>query len=251
MPRSGPGPLTTVRPTLTSPALALSKPAMMRSRVVLPQPEAPTRQMNAPRATVRSTWLSAATRWAPMWNSLETFETCSAIGRSAMLDVPAQQPVVERDHDLVGQEAGDADHDHARDDQIGARQGEAVEDRGAEAGRHAGHLADHDDDPGEAEPEPQAVEDARQRRRQHDPAEHRRARAAEHRGGLEQLGVDVAHAEDGVEQDRVERAEEDQRDRRALAQAEEDHRQRQPGGDRDRPQDLEGRAAHLADDFDA
>src|SRR4051794_26716135 len=123
MPRSGPGPLTTVRPTLTSPEVACSKPAMMRSKVVLPQPEAPTRQMNSPRVTVRSTWLSAATRCVPIWNSFETLETWSAIGLpavvpvSAMLDVPAQQSVVERDHDLVGQEAQHADHDHARDDQ--------------------------------------------------------------------------------------------------------------------------------------
>src|SRR5437868_1717958 len=113
MPRSGPGPVTTVRPTLTSPELACSKPAMMRSRVVLPQPEAPTRQMKSPRCTVRSTWLRAATRWAPIWNSFETLETCRAIGFSTILDVPAQQAVVERQHDLVGQEPQNADHDHA------------------------------------------------------------------------------------------------------------------------------------------
>ena len=41
-------------------------------------------------------------------------------------------------------------------------------------------------------------------RRQHDLAEQRRAVAAEHRGGLEQPVVDRAHAEDGVEQDRIE-----------------------------------------------
>src|SRR5258706_6337970 len=173
MPRSGPGPVTTVRPTLTSPPLACSKPAMMRSRVVLPQPEAPTRQTNSPRCTVRSTWLSAATRCAPIWNSFDTLETCRATGCSTILDVPAQQAVVERQHDLVGQEPQNADHDHAGDDQVGARQGAAVHDRGTESGRHAGHLADHDDDPGEAEPEPEAIEDARQGCRQHDAPKHR------------------------------------------------------------------------------
>src|SRR5262249_3361256 len=156
-------PLTTERPTLTSPAVAVSKPAMMRRRVVLPQPEAPTRQMNSPRSTVRSTWESAAMRWAPTANSFETSETCTATGRAvngpAMRDAPAEQAVVEGDHDLVGQEAGDADHDHAGDDQVGARQGAAVHDRGAEAGRHAGHLADHDDDPGEAQAQTKPVED--------------------------------------------------------------------------------------------
>src|SRR5271170_3991114 len=118
MPRSGPGPITVLSPTLTSPELAVSKPAMMRSRVVLPQPDAPTRQMNSPRGTTRSAWLSASTRCVPITNSLLTLRTSSASG-SAMLDVPAQQTVVEREHQLVGHEARDADHDHAGDDQVG------------------------------------------------------------------------------------------------------------------------------------
>ena len=57
---------------------------------------------------------------------------------------------------------------------------------GAEPGRHAGHLADHDQHPGKAVADAQAREDRRQRGRQHDLAEHRRAGAAEHAGGLEQ-----------------------------------------------------------------
>src|SRR5271168_4646233 len=153
MPRSGPGPVTRLSPTRTSPELAVSKPAMMRSRVVLPQPEAPTRQTNSPRGTTRSAWLNAITRCAPIANSLLTLRTCSApaasVFRSSMLDVPAQQAIVEREHQLVGHEARDADHDHARDDQVGARQGAGVHDGGAQPERHASHLADHDDDPGE------------------------------------------------------------------------------------------------------
>ena len=90
----------------------------------------------------------------------------------------------------------------------------AIHDDGAEALRHARHLADHDDEPGEAEAEPQAGEDRGQRGRQHHLEELRVAAAAEHRGGLEQLRLHAAHAEDGVEQDRIEGAEEDQEEGR-------------------------------------
>src|SRR5258706_12887541 len=183
---------------------------MMRRSVDLPQPEAPIRQTNSPLLTSRSTWRSASTRSAPIWKILLKLLTSRKGLRSAMvLGAPAQDAVVQHQYDAVAEEAGDADHDHAGDDQVGPRERAPVHDHRAEAGGHAGHLADHDEDPGEAVAEAQAVEDRRQRRRQHDLPEHARAVAAEHRRGLEQLAVHRAHAEDRVEQDRVERAEED------------------------------------------
>ena len=127
----------------------------------------------------------------------------------------------------------------------------AVHDHGAQAFRHAGHFADHDQDPGKAGAEPQAVEDARQRRRQHHGAKHLRAGAAEHFGGFEQAGVDRLHAEHGVQQDRIERAEKDQEDRRLRAEPEKDHRQRQPGSHRHRPQQRQHRVEQGAQQRDA
>ena len=48
------------RPAITmSPAVARSRPAIMRSVVVLPQPEGPSRQTTSPAATERSTSLTA------------------------------------------------------------------------------------------------------------------------------------------------------------------------------------------------
>jgi len=43
--------------------------------------------------------------------------------------------------------------------QVGARERAAVHDHRAEPGGHAGHLADHDQDPGEAVRDAQSVED--------------------------------------------------------------------------------------------
>src|SRR5207249_8020997 len=59
----------------------------------------------------------------------------------------------------------------------------------------------------------QAGEDRGQARRQHHFEELRAALAAQHARRLEQPRVDRAHAEDRVDEDRVERAEKDQKER--------------------------------------
>src|SRR5260370_8475987 len=53
--------LTTRWSILTSPSVTLSRPAMMASRVDLPQPEGPTRTTNSPVLTSRSNPLSTGT----------------------------------------------------------------------------------------------------------------------------------------------------------------------------------------------
>ena len=50
--------LTTRSPMRISPAVMLSRPAIIASSVDLPQPEGPTRTMNSPSATSRSMPLS-------------------------------------------------------------------------------------------------------------------------------------------------------------------------------------------------
>ena len=46
------GPLTTLSPILISPVVGFSKPAIMRSIVVLPQPDGPSSVTNSPSANV-------------------------------------------------------------------------------------------------------------------------------------------------------------------------------------------------------
>ncbi len=61
MPRVGSGPAIGRPHIRASPEEGWSKPAMMRSRVDLPQPEAPIRQMNSPllieRLAPESAWI--------------------------------------------------------------------------------------------------------------------------------------------------------------------------------------------------
>src|SRR5262245_23986472 len=197
MPRSGPGPATGLSWTRTVPAVAVSKPAIMRSRVGLPQPEAPSRHTNSPVPTTRSMSPRAATRPFP---TSKVFDSPSMRSRGAlsareivasdmMLRAPAQQAVVHQHDDAVRKKAGNPDHDHAADDEIRARQGPPVHDDGAEPLGDTGHFADDDQDPGESEAEPEAVEDARRRRRQDHGAEQLGAAAAEHGRRLEQAHV--------------------------------------------------------------
>src|SRR5438876_8013412 len=161
MPRLGSGPSIGLPHISASPAVGCSKPAMMRSNVDLPQPEAPIRQMNSPVAIER--WASdrAWIVWSCNWKTFETplISTIGMVASAMMSRAPAQQAVADRHHDAVGEIARDADHHHAADHEIRARQGAGIHDHGAQSLRHAGHLAHYDDEPGEPEPEPQPGKD--------------------------------------------------------------------------------------------
>src|SRR3954453_610109 len=187
MPRSLPGLVTGLRSTNTSPAVGSSNPAMMRSSVDFPQPEAPIRHTNSPSRIVRSTRASASISASPAMKRLVTPRIARRVwggSLAMMLRAPAQKPVRDHDDDPVGQESERSDHDHAGHHKIGARERPAIHDHRTKAGRHAGHLADDDQDPREAMRNAKAVDDCRERGRKHDLAEHRRAGAAEHRGSL-------------------------------------------------------------------
>src|SRR3954467_10533575 len=114
MPRSLPGPVMGAPRTRTSPEVGVSKPAMMRSSVDLPQPEAPIRQTNSPLSIFRLALRKASTG---SLFTVKTFET-SAMSRKVLATVlraPAQDVVVESDDQPVAEEAGGADDDHAGD----------------------------------------------------------------------------------------------------------------------------------------
>src|SRR5436305_10835239 len=123
MPRSGAGPSIGLSRIKALPRVAFSKPATMRSKVDLPQPEAPIRQTNSPLLTRRFASRSASMR-SPLNSNCLLKPLSSRIGivASDMVRTPAQQTPAEPHHNAVGDEARDADHDHAGDDDLGARQ---------------------------------------------------------------------------------------------------------------------------------
>src|SRR6266851_1837390 len=181
MPRSLPGPVMALPWTNASPVVGCSKPAIMRSSVDFPQPEAPIRQTNSPCGIVRSTGASASTSSSSTAKRLVTPRMVRMMGDGSSLKVlrtPAQEAITDRDDDPVGDKSAGADHDHAGDHEIGARKCPAVHDDRAEAGGNARHFTDHDEDPGESMRNPQSVDDGRQRRGKDDFAKHCRAGTA-------------------------------------------------------------------------
>src|SRR5207249_4551208 len=56
----GGNPLTALPPMKTSPSVGCSSPAIMRSSVVLPQPDGPRRTRNSPSLVAKETWSTAA-----------------------------------------------------------------------------------------------------------------------------------------------------------------------------------------------
>src|SRR5476651_2739719 len=115
MPRLGSGLAIGLPHISACPDVGCSKPAMMRSNVDLPQPDAPIRQMNSPLAIARFAPLNAVIVWSCSLKILET-SLISTMGNSAMMvRAPAQQAVADGHDHTVGEVARDADHDHAAD----------------------------------------------------------------------------------------------------------------------------------------
>src|SRR5258707_13336483 len=119
MPRSGAGPSIGLSHISALPRVAFSKPATMRSKVDLPQPEAPIRQTNSPLLTWRFASRSASMR-SPLNSNCLVKLLSSRIGMVAsdIVRAPAQQPAAKPHHQPVGDETGNADHDHAGDDYL-------------------------------------------------------------------------------------------------------------------------------------
>ena len=158
-----------------------------------------------------------------------------------------------RAHDTVERQADQADDDHARDHEIVAITGVArVHDHVAEPRAQRDHFRGDDDQPGDAEPDAHADQDLRQHGRNDDLREQRRARHAEVLRRAQVALLDRVHADRRLHDHREHRRDEDQVDRRGVADAEPQDRDRDPGDRRDRAQHLEDRiqrvvrAAHPA-----
>src|SRR5882757_5171083 len=117
MPRPGSGLSIGLSHIRAAPADGCSKPAMIRSSVDLPQPEAPIRQTNSPLAIESVASLSAWIVCSWSWNCLETrlISMMGMVASAMMAGAPAQQAVADHHDHAVGEVARQPDHDHAAD----------------------------------------------------------------------------------------------------------------------------------------
>src|SRR5687767_11343478 len=105
----------------TTPSVGRSQPEQRFSRVVLPHPEGPTTATNSPRRTSRSTSANAPTP-AKAWptRSRET-RTSFMIAPSTLVAPAHAGDVHEARAQPVDARPDEADHQHRRDQQIGAQ----------------------------------------------------------------------------------------------------------------------------------
>src|SRR6185295_14484985 len=103
----------------SSPEVGSSKPASMRSNVVLPQPEGPSREKNSPRRMSNDTSSTALTGpkcfempWIEMMRLLDAM--ASECSRCAGLDAAAAQPFGNDHDDDRGGEDGAAERQGRR-----------------------------------------------------------------------------------------------------------------------------------------
>src|SRR5262252_1218436 len=129
---------------MTRPAVAGSRPAMMRRNVVLPQPLGPTSEMNSPGATARSMARNASSAS----KRLSRAETASlAVMRSARLILrPRHELALEPAEACRHGDAGRRQHDHAGKQLGHVERVGRLADQPAEPGARAEQLGDDDGD---------------------------------------------------------------------------------------------------------
>src|SRR5262245_16153719 len=104
---------------MTSPDVGISNPASMRSSVVLPQPDGPSREKNSPRRMSNDTSSTALTgpkcfEMSWIWMMLSLNAMASERSRCIGLDAATAQPFGEDDNDDRGREDGAAEREGRR-----------------------------------------------------------------------------------------------------------------------------------------
>src|SRR5687767_6818247 len=182
-----------------SPSVGSSKPASMRSNVVLPQPDGPSSEKNSPRRMSNETSSTALTGpkcletpWIEIMLSLMAM--ASECSRLAGLDTAAAQPL-RHDHDNDrGREDGAAERQGWR--QLVGKPQLAVEEHRQRLVGAAQEERHHELVERDGEAHQQAGDDAGQRDRESDAPERHPGAFAEIGGGLLQSLVEAFQAGD-------------------------------------------------------
>src|SRR6476661_1096187 len=144
MPRSGPGRVTAWPSSSTRPVLGCDRPATMRNRVDLPQPDGPRMVMKSLSATSSSTGSRARTG-GPPWTPGKTRDTPWM--RSLLMSlrrVPGEEALVERLEQEVRNQTDQADDEDAEDHLPRVEQALRVHDHVADAAGRTDQLGDDD-----------------------------------------------------------------------------------------------------------
>src|SRR5579862_349843 len=235
MPRSGPG-IVIARPlSVTSPAVAASKPATMLRKVDFPHPLGPTIAMNSLGLMVNEKSRSAVIS-SPRLISRNTLVTLLATIPAAASDtsitlpplVPPKYVVCDRHHDQVRYESEQPDAQHRGNNDVHSQVVVRVpeyETKPSFDGKHFRHDYEH---PGRTESNAQTCEYGRQRGREHDSGQDVQSRATKRLCRTYQCSRYALHACDRIDDDGEERTQRNEENGRAGLDAEKDDGKRQP-----------------------
>src|SRR3954447_22854503 len=190
----------------------------MFTSVDLPQPDGPTIATNSPSSTLKLT--PSMTGSAPLVDTKLLATPSTTILLSDIAPLHGLHSL-EQARGAVEQQPDHADDDHAGDYEVVAVASVArVHDQVSEAGAQRDHLGGDDDQPRDADADAHSDDDLRQHRRDHDPTEQHPMRHAEVGGGAQVASVDRVHARCRLHHHREHRRNENQEDRRQVADAE-------------------------------
>src|SRR4029077_6359777 len=237
--RRGTGWLTGTQRKSTSPRVGASKPATMFNSVDLPQPDGPRTAVNSSGAIARAMPSRATSRPTRPLNSLKTHRRSTTGSGMPLERAPAQHHLGGAEDDLIGDETQEAHREHGGHADVHPADVVRVPEHVAEARLHRDHLRDDDRGPRPPDAEPQPGEDGRQGRRQHDLQEDGPLARPQHARSPQEQEIRVAHPVGGVDCDGVEGPEADQEQGARVVDAEDRDGERQPGGDGDRPEELD------------
>src|SRR5689334_19708593 len=233
------GPLRGTPSTCTPPVSGARKPAMMFISVVLPQPEGPTIATNSPSAISKfRSWMTSS-RPLSVGKPLPTALTKILPGiapawPSMRIAPPHDLHVLEQPHDAVERKPDQSDDDHAGNHEVVAVPRVArVDDHVPEPGAQRDHLGGDDHEPGDAEPDAHADDDLRQRRREDHLQEQLLPRDTEIVRSAQESLLDRVHAGRGLHDHREHGRDEDEVDRRRIADTEPEDGDRDPRDRRD------------------
>src|SRR5208337_1265149 len=125
---------------------------------------------------------------------------------------PAEHALLQRDQQIIGRHAEDADGDRPDEHVADAEPGARVVDEIAEAGVGGDELGGDDDQKPDRETEPEPKHDIRQHRREDHVAIDLKPPKPEALTGAQQHGIDVADADDDRSEDHEETAIGDEKD---------------------------------------
>src|SRR5262252_6376720 len=232
MPRSAPGPVTSVPSRRTRPVVGWSSPAIMRRSVDLPQPEGPGGQRKSLSATRSEVGSLARVGGPPRTpGKVRLSPSMASVGtREDSGEAPGEQPVIQRLEEIIGDQPHHADDHDAEDDLARVEESLAVRDHVPDPARGADELGHDDVGPCPAEHETQRLRDVGRTRGQEHAAHDSARPRAQRVGGLYQVATGRAHRDRDHQHDLEEAPDEDDEELLRLADARPEDEEGNEGG---------------------